>query len=193
MTKTGKFSKDLEAAIAFHGHFCPGLLIGYRAAKIGLTRLGARRSEDEELIAIVENNSCAADAVQVLTGVTFGKGNLFFRDHGKQVFTFALRPSGKAGTGERGRAGTGERGRAVRVSLKADAFASGSSREERTERLLSASNDELFAIEEKTIDLPAAAEIRKSVICGSCGEPVMDTRARQVKGRVLCIPCAEKA
>src|SRR4030042_378458 len=177
MTKTRKFSKDLEAAIAFHGHFCPGLLIGYRAAKIGLTRLGARRSEDEELVAIVENNSCAADAVQVLTGATFGKGNFFFRDHGKQVFTFALRPSG----------------RAVRVSLKAGAFPEGTSREQRSERLLSASNDEIFAIEEKTIDLPAEAEIRKSGICKSCGEQGVDTRARKVKGRVLCIPCAEKA
>jgi formylmethanofuran dehydrogenase subunit E len=180
-----RYPKDLEAAIAFHGHFCPGLLIGFRAAKIGLTRLGARRSEDEELIAIVENNSCAGDAVQVLTGATFGKGNLFFRDHGKQVFTFALRPSGKAGTGERGRA--------VRVSLKAGAFPEGTSREERSRRLLDASNDELFAIEEKTIDLPAAAEIRKSVLCESCGEPVMDTRTRRVKGRMLCIPCVEKA
>jgi formylmethanofuran dehydrogenase subunit E len=188
-----RYPEDLEKTIAFHGHFCPGLLIGFRAAKIGLTRLGARRSEDEELIAIVENNSCAADAVQVLTGATFGKGNLFFRDHGKQVFTFALRPSGKAGTGERGRAGTGERGRAVRVSLKAGAFPEGTSREERSQRLLDASNDELFTIEEKTIDLPAAAEIRKSVLCENCGEPVMDTRTRRVKGRMLCIPCVEKA
>ncbi|NIP44160.1 MAG: formylmethanofuran dehydrogenase, partial [candidate division Zixibacteria bacterium] len=47
-----------------------------------------------ELVAVVENDSCAVDAVQVLTGCTFGKGNLFFRDYGKQVYTFFRRPSG---------------------------------------------------------------------------------------------------
>jgi formylmethanofuran dehydrogenase subunit E len=169
-------SRELKRTIAFHGHLCPGLLIGYRAAKLGLKRLGAKRSEDEEMIAIVENNSCAVDAVQVLTGATFGKGNFFFRDHGKQVFTFAIRPSG----------------RAVRVSLKPGAFPPGVSREERSAMLLKARNEELFAVKEEKIKLPPEAEIRKSVLCAACGEPVMDSRTRKVKGRALCIPCAGK-
>jgi len=170
-----RYPLDLKKSIAFHGHLCPGLLIGYRAAKLGLLRLGSKRSKDEELIAIVENNSCAVDAVQVLTGATFGKGNLFFRDHGKQVFTFALRPSGKA----------------VRVSLKAGAFPPGVSREERSQRLLKAKAEDLFAVKAGKIKLPAEAEIHKSVLCASCGEPVMDSRTNKIKGRVLCIPCAE--
>ena len=170
-------SQDLKEAISFHGHFCPGLLIGYRAAKAGMSRLGSVRSGDEELVAMVENNSCAVDAVQVLAGATFGKGNLFFKDHGKQVFTFARRPSG----------------RAVRVALKAGALGGGGeSREDKSRMLLQKPDDELFDIEEATIDLPAEAEIRKSVLCDSCGEPVMETRTREVKGRLLCIPCAEK-
>jgi formylmethanofuran dehydrogenase subunit E len=170
-----RHSRELKRTIAFHGHLCPGLLIGYRAAKLGLKRLGSKRSENEELIAIVENNSCAVDAVQVLTGATFGKGNLFFRDHGKQVFTFALRPSG----------------RAVRVSLQPGAFPPGVSREERSERLLRAKDEELFAIKEEKIKLPPEAEIHQSMICASCGEAAMDTRTRKIKGRVFCIPCAE--
>jgi formylmethanofuran dehydrogenase subunit E len=168
---------DLARVVEFHGHLCPGLLIGYRAAKAGLSRLAAARSQDEELIAIVENNSCAVDAVQVLTGATFGKGNLFFRDYGKQVFTFALRPGG----------------RAVRVALKADAFGPGEiSRDERARMLLDLDDDRLLAIEEQTITLPAEAEIHKSLVCAQCGEPVMATRTREVSGRRLCIPCAEK-
>jgi len=87
---------DLHEAVRFHGHLCPGLAIGYRAAKIAMERLAAKRAEDEEVIAIVENDSCSADGVQWITGCTFGKGNFFFRDHGKQVFTFALRPTGRA-------------------------------------------------------------------------------------------------
>ena len=171
--------QDLEEAVDFHGHLCPGLLIGYRAAKGGLDILGSDRSEDEELVAIVENDSCSVDAVQVLTGATFGKGNLFYKDHGKQVFTFALRPSGKA----------------VRLALKPGALGGDTSREEKSRLLLSSPVEDLFKVTTDPIDLPDTARIRDSVVCESCGEPVMETRTEKVDGRLLCIPCAgmEKA
>ncbi len=172
-----KLPADLEKTVEFHGHFCPGILIGYRAARVGLSMLGSRRSADEELVAIVENDSCAVDAVQVLTGATFGKGNLVYKDHGKQVFTFALRPSGKA----------------VRVALKAGALGDGSvSRDEKSRLLLDKEADELFHIQEMTIDMPEAARTRKSLVCDECGEPVMETRTRKAGDRLLCIPCAEE-
>ena len=177
--------KDLAEAVTFHGHLCPGLAIGYLAAKAGLERLGADRSEDEELIAIVENDSCAVDAVQWLTGCTFGKGNLFFRDHGKQAFTFAVRPSG----------------RAVRVSFRpekerpeTDLSLSEKERSgRRIEHLLAQPTDALFAVTEQAIDLPEYARIHSSVICAECGEKVMETRTETISGKRLCIPCAEKA
>ena len=83
-----QFDPDLRDAIQFHGHLCPGLALGYRVAKAALRELGADRPHDEELVAIVENDSCAADAVQYITGCTFGKGNLIFSDFGKHVYTF---------------------------------------------------------------------------------------------------------
>ncbi|MFP4655658.1 MAG: FmdE family protein [Methanohalobium sp.] len=70
---------SFEKAVEFHGHQCPGLAIGYRAAQIALDKF-KNRSEDEELVAIVENNSCAVDAIQSQTRCTFGKGNFVFRD-----------------------------------------------------------------------------------------------------------------
>jgi len=168
---------DLARAVEFHGHFCPGLLVGWRAARAGLAALGSSRSEDEELIAIVENNSCAVDAVQVLTGATFGKGNLFFRDHGKQVFTFARRPSREA----------------VRVALKAGVFGEPApSREERTRLLMTAADEQLFEISKITLELPPEAEIRKSALCAACGEPVMDSRTVERNGRLFCRPCARE-
>ncbi len=39
--------------LAFHGHECPGIAMGYRMAKAALAELTALRSEDEELVAIV--------------------------------------------------------------------------------------------------------------------------------------------
>jgi formylmethanofuran dehydrogenase subunit E len=58
----------LERCIAFHGHFCPGLTIGYRAALIGLRELGVERAADEDLVAICETDACGVDAVQFITG-----------------------------------------------------------------------------------------------------------------------------
>jgi formylmethanofuran dehydrogenase subunit E len=40
-------------------------------------------------LCITENNACGVDAVQYITGCTFGKGNLIFKD--KQPFTFFRR------------------------------------------------------------------------------------------------------
>jgi len=78
-------SDDLREAIQFHGHHCPGLALAYRVAKAALREFGAGRPQDEELVAVVENDSCAADAIQFITGCTFGKGNLIFHDFGKHV------------------------------------------------------------------------------------------------------------
>ncbi len=85
---------DLREVIQFHGHLCPGLALGYRVAKAALRELKADRPGDEEVIAVVENDSCAVDAIQYITGATFGKGNLIFRDYGKHVYTFYNRRTG---------------------------------------------------------------------------------------------------
>ncbi len=85
-----------EDAVAFHGHSCPGLALGFRAAKHALSALHAERSEDEDLVAIVENDACGVDAVQAITGCSVGKGNLILRDLGKHAYTFINRKTGSA-------------------------------------------------------------------------------------------------
>jgi len=150
--------------------------MGYVAAKLGLEKLTSDRAEDEELIAIVENDSCAVDAIQFLTGCTFGKGNLFFRDHGKHVYTFALRPSGTA----------------VRISRRAEAPSArtGEDRDSRIRRMLSQDPEEMYDVQLTTVQLPPAAEVRQSVVCSGCSEPVMETRAVIIEGKPYCLPCA---
>jgi len=179
--KTADITGTLAQCIAFHGHFCPGLAIGYRAAETGMEKLGTGRSEDEEFIAIVENDTCAVDAIQVMTGCTFGKGNLFFRDWGKMVFTLARRQDR----------------RYVRLSLRPIAprncedVPEARQREQRIADVLEAASDALFDIQTGTLEeLPSPAVIRESVPCAKCGETAMSTRVREVKGETLCIPCA---
>jgi len=176
-----RLPRDMKRCVDFHGHLCPGLAIGYRVAREGLRRLGAKRAGDEELIAIVENDTCAVDAVQVLMGCTFGKGNLFFRDHGKMVFTFAVRPSGKA----------------LRIAAKSRDLRkggpAGDDRDARLRWMLTAPMEGLFDVRETTIALPSEAKIRESIVCDRCGEEAMVSRVRRRKGKTLCIPCVRES
>ena len=80
--------KSYQEAVQFHGHSCPGLAMGFRMTKAALDHFSSERSVDEEMVAIVENDACGTDAVQFLSGCTFGKGNLIFKDYGKMVYTF---------------------------------------------------------------------------------------------------------
>jgi formylmethanofuran dehydrogenase subunit E len=190
---------NFEDAIKFHGHACPGLAIGYRVAKLALKELGLR-ARDEELVAIVENNSCAVDAIQLICGCTFGKGNLIFKDYGKQVYTFFRRPNPEA----------------IRLAVKWEAPPEDSetaamwkkySAGDRTpavtsvvqdrkaikmRSVLEADDADLFEIKKIKFEMPEPARIYKSLACAKCGEKVMEPRARKVGGQILCIPCSQE-
>ena len=174
-----KYPPDLQNTILFHGHLCPGLLIGYRAAKAALEKLGVTRSEDEELVAVVENQSCSVDAVQSLCGCTFGKGNLFFLDYGKQVFTIGSRKSGKA----------------IRIALRGDLVKptgpdGRTDREKFMKQLLTAPLDSLYRVSQPQIDFPPEAQIYPTLVCSRCGEGVMETRTVINNGLIFCRPCS---
>jgi formylmethanofuran dehydrogenase subunit E len=80
-------SKELiEKTIGFHGHSCPGLAIGIRVSELALQKLG--QSGKNNLVAVVETDMCGVDAIQFLTGCTFGKGDLILKDYGKMAFSF---------------------------------------------------------------------------------------------------------
>lgn len=167
---------DYQDIIAFHGHSCPGLAIGYRMTLAGLAGLAASRSEDEEIVAIVENNACGVDALQCLSGCTFGKGNLIFRDYGKQVYTLYNRKTRKGVRIVFNSAGLPENIRQDRGRF--------------TDWLLSVPAEEFLVLKEIEIEEPEPARIFQSMTCALCGESVMETRVREKDGRTICIPCA---
>jgi formylmethanofuran dehydrogenase subunit E len=191
--------KTFEDVVAFHGHACPGLALGYRVSLYALKMLGDRAS-DEELTATVENNSCAVDAVQALTGCTFGKGNLIFMDYGKHVYTFIRRPSGEGirisvdwispeeteeekSTWERYM--KGDRSEEVLNMVH-------SRKARKIDIIMNAKDDELFTVTKSGMALPEEARIYPSVRCAGCNEKVMEPRARLRDGKIVCIPCFEK-
>ena len=193
--------KGFNEVLDFHGHSCPGLALGYRVAQAALKAMHMETiSEDEELVAIVENDSCAVDAIQVITGCTFGKGNLIYKDYGKQVYTFLKRPSGtgvrihidfpspEESEEEKGmwlRYAGGDRSEEVLKAVH-------SRKARKTRAILEASESELMKITRMNVPLPPEAKIFQSVTCEMCGEKTAEPRARIRNGKVVCIPCSEK-
>ena len=192
-------AEDFKKCADFHGHICPGLAIGYRSSQRAMEWLRENRAEDEEIVAIIETNACGADAVQVLTGCTFGKGNLIFKDHGKHVLTLLSRKSGdgvrvalKAGALElneehrqlmdkirKGDATDTERARFQELHLK------------RSRDIMENTKEALFDVREIHEDLPPKAKIEPSEPCGRCGEPTMASKLRPENGMQVCGGCVK--
>jgi formylmethanofuran dehydrogenase subunit E len=194
------FGEDFKKCVEFHGHICPGLSIGFQAAKVLMKRLGVRKAPDEELLSMVETDACGADAIQVMTGCTFGKGNFVFKDSGKHAFSLVDR----------------KRGKALRACLRPDAFkvdpeylslsekvqneeASPKElarfrqlRQERVQKILNADAESLFKIEQISPHIPPKARLVESGICDFCGESTKMDLLREIKGKKACILCAEQ-
>lgn len=187
---------EVENVVDFHGHSCPGLAIGIRAAELCLNTLGT--PDETDLVAVCETDMCGVDAIQVLTGCTFGKGNLIHRDYGKVAFSFYDRLSGRGvraildGTvridmdaemaslmrkNETGRASQNDKDRlsVMRLKLK--------------DRFMSLALSEMFHTTELKSDPPRPAKVLFSLKCEMCGESMMESRSRRFAGETLCIPC----
>ena len=80
---------DLDAAIAFHGHLCSGMVLGVRLARLAMRYLGIEEPlVYKDLIVYVEMDRCVADAVYVVTGCSLGRRRLKWMDYGKVAATF---------------------------------------------------------------------------------------------------------
>lgn len=192
-------STTIDNVIAFHGHSCPGLAIGIRAAEAALTALDRTEANDPAtLLAVVETDMCGVDAIQFLTGCTMGKGNLLHKDHGKMAFTFhdrtagrgvrlVLRPEVRADMDVR----MGEL-----MTKVAEGTATPEEKQEMAalrERLqqcfMTLPLDEMFTQEPTTQSPPRGPKVLASLACEACGEMTMESRTRRMQGQTLCIPC----
>ena len=189
-----------EDCIRFHGHSCPGIACGYRAATAAMEALGVTRPEDEDLVAICETDACGVDAIQVIAGTTAGKGNLVIHDYGKHAFTFYNRKNGEAVRVTFHRNESTENNDFA--ALRAKVFSGNASKKEEeqfhemmhtaTVDVLHAPAEKLLKVEKITMEAPKKARIFASVTCECCGESVADARTRTVNGKRCCIPCSQK-
>lgn len=178
----------LKLAEVVHGHLCAGQVLGVRMAMYGLKLLGIEDPEGRDrkrLVAIVEIDRCATDAISVVTGCRLGKRALKFRDFGKAAATFCDL----------------ETDRAVRI-VALDASKQGARERypeirDRNQQQMRAyremADEELFSVQWVRVqlapeDLPGYKGPR--VVCAVCGEGISFRREVVVDGRTLCRACA---
>ena len=160
-----------EKVVAFHGHECGGLTIGYRAALYAAELLQLSFSDDEQIVCISENDACGVDAIQVLLGCSIGKGNLLFHMTGKQAFSFYKRDENKS----------------VRLVLKKKP--QNMTREEAFAYYQTCPIEEMFDVKETKIELPESARIFDSYECDCCGETTATNWIRLSGDKKLCVDC----
>lgn len=194
----------LEPGMILHGHKCPAMPMGLRVGAAALNKLGVERAKDGQLMALVELGedhcaTCFADGVQMITGCTFGKGNIKKLNYGKWGLTLIDKKSG----------------RAVRVSPKAQAMAANKQsdffkkyREKGVpasqvpaevvdplvQRVMGAPEEQLLNVGEvfeyKWVDAPHSFD---SFVCEVCGEMTAEIYGRVLGDKKVCIPCRDKA
>jgi formylmethanofuran dehydrogenase subunit E len=185
MPLTGRnFDALLTEAVRFHGHLCPGQVLGVRMALAGCAALGLDRprSVGKRLVVFVEIDRCATDAIQVVTGVSLGKRTLKHIDHGKMAATFVDVVNGAA----------------RRVVARDDAreraseWAPGESDPRRTQVVAyrRMPDELLLAIQPVTIRPGWLDRQRVRVSCAVCGEGINYQREVLAGGRVVCRACA---
>ncbi len=187
---------SFDTVVNFHGHACPGLALGYRVALAAMRWLHSGRSEDEEFVAVIENDACGVDAIQAVCGCTFGKGNLIFRDHGKQAFTFFNRATGEGIRYYAEPVYMDDPDDPEFVALAKIPKRTGSEEEafreimqRRIQRILSMPEEEFLTLSQPLEPMPTKARIFGSARCDACRERVMETRITAVGDRKLCPFC----
>ncbi|TDO92009.1 formylmethanofuran dehydrogenase subunit E [Halanaerobium saccharolyticum] len=187
-----------------HGHYCPYLALGVLASADVLKRFDAENDGMEDLLAVVETNSCFSDGIQYTAGTTFGNNALIYRDFGKTAVTFINRK---------------EEDKNLRYYLKDSDFISreypdaaklfkkviaerkGSKKEQEKMKelwqkiafeIIEEDVDRYFKIEEDVdIEVPDYASIFADQHCSKCGEKLMAAKAVKKNNEVFCRDCAE--
>ena len=193
----------LEFGQKFHGHKCPAMPNGLRVGAAAMNALGVERTGDSALYAILDlgENHCATcfgDGVQVITGCTFGKGNITKTHKGKWALTLVDKKTN----------------RAVRVTPKAEAMLANKKTEFFTEyrekgvpptkvpddvveplvkMVMSAPEEKIMNISEvfeyKWNELPHTFN---SFVCEECGEMTVTEYGRIKGDKKVCQECAKK-
>ena len=167
----------LERCVDYHGHSCRGQILGVRIAAKGLELAACESPRD--LMIVVENDRCIADAIQVVTGTRIGRRTMKLVPYGRMAATFV-----NLGVS-----------RAFRVNVHM-ADRSCDDAGVKDESFLTMPDDELLRWREVRVhfsphELPGKPQ--RVVRCNSCGEKVFDFRDLPSPSGPQCMACANGA
>jgi len=187
----------------FHGHKCPAMPMGLRAGAAAMNALDVERTGDSALLAYLDLGddhcaTCYADGVQVISGCTFGKGNVKKTGKGKWALTLIDKKTK----------------RAVRVTPKAEVMLANKQTpffkdyrekgvpptqvpdevvEPLVEKVMGAPDEMLLDVSEVfDYDYQEPPHSFNSFVCQECGELVVEEYGRIKDGKMVCIDCAAK-
>jgi len=191
------------AGLELHGHKCPAMPLGLRAGAVAMNKLGVARSRDKTLLALVELGDahcahCFGDGVQMVTGCTYGKGNIKQLGYGKFGLTLVDKTTGRAvrvvpkGDGQMQMKQTPffqeYRMKGVPPSKVPDEVV-----DPLIARVLDAPAEELFNVGDVfDYEVTAKSENFSSFVCDRCGDMVVEPYGRLVDGEKVCIPCQQE-
>jgi formylmethanofuran dehydrogenase subunit E len=182
------FEDYLKNAEVAHGHMCAGQILGVRMSLLGLQSLGIADplgADRKRVVAFVEIDRCATDAIGLVTGCRLGKRTLKFRDWGKMAATFV---DLSTSTGVRIVALENSRNLARELHPEVE-----SKSQQQMLAYRELSDDQLFRVERVRVPVdPAELPGYKTdrVVCARCGEGINFARYEEVAGQRLCLPCA---
>jgi len=178
------FDDLLAESVSFHGHLCPGQVLGVRMVMAGCREVGIAdpRRAGKSLVVVVEIDRCATDAIQALTGVSLGKRTLKHVDFGKMAATFVNRLQRTAV-----RLVARDSARALAMEI---APTEADPRRAQAAAYRVMPERDLLRIDRVVIAPGVLDRRRVRVLCQGCGEGVNYEREVRTRGRVLCRACA---
>jgi formylmethanofuran dehydrogenase subunit E len=193
----------LKAGQHLHGHKCPAMPMGLRAGAAAMNALAVPRARDKELIVILELGEdhcshCFGDGVQMITGCTFGKGNLRTLPYGKFGLTLIERATGRAvrvvpraqaqAKMKQSKLFQEFRSKGVPASKVPDEVV-----EPMIQQVMAAPEEQILSVgSEFRVEADHKGEAFDTRPCDACGEMVVDKYLRVLGEKRLCIPCQEK-
>jgi len=198
--KENNCMKSFQEVVDFHRHLCLDIAMGYRIAQAAMREMANEVSNMKQVVAMVENETCAIDAIQEFTGCTMGKRNLILTGVGKPVYILmntktrnAVRiychfwetfdPDGSFSKRRRHAASS--------LATKEEAEAFQKELKSKIDEIMTSPEDSLFSTKKITMDPPPKSGKYQAEACQNCGEYTHVGRFQIFEGKKICKDCTD--
>ncbi len=191
-----------ETGKKFHGHKCPAMPLGLRAALAAMREFGVKHAQNKELYLISETGKghaagCFLDGLMVATGCTYGKSNIEKKYYNKMAFTLVEVATGRAIRARLKDDFFGNMLKSPFVKLRKDGVPPQDVPAEivdpLVDKVLNMSEEMFLEIGEITkVELPKGKGCFETDLCAKCGERTFVNKLVDSPEGKICLACKEK-